>query len=433
MPGAVSLWLTSRSSTWGKLMSYAELSLGINSGWPGAALRQFYSHTIAVSPAPTAPSPPGAPSAAYLWIPIASGLGLSVLLVLITGSFGIPYAGRETIVTARLFDSKFWNTRFYASAAWTFGDSGATNITALGTGIAAVLASSAVLTSIFKVDLNPFIIVNVACGGLVATAPILFGIVNFFVVRRDPAVPADASLALHEDATVNLPSGATVVMPGGATVKKADDGPETARVKPGGTIAIAPGSKLTIKPHAIMAVPSGTALTLRSGAVLTANIPIASGDLEPPQTPPAPGTAPKIEEGDLIAATCGAIVTMNGAADVFLPSSTIVTAPGRLEEKLKADITLTVPSGSNGISAGMVSVLAAAFLTTFASGAEIGLVAVLAAHYSTAGPIGRVAAVVIAVIIAIGLIVYGAIAIQSLANPTPGTSLSSEGGTSFTL
>ena len=164
----------------------------ITVGRAGTALHEFHSAVIAASPAPAAPAPPGAPSAAYLWIPIAIGAGIAFLLILVTGLVGIPCVDRGVAVTAGLFDRRFWKARFYASAAWTFGDSGATNITALATAIAAILASSAVLTSIFKVDLNPFIIMNVACGGLVAVAPILFGIVNFFVTRGSPIVPADA-------------------------------------------------------------------------------------------------------------------------------------------------------------------------------------------------------------------------------------------------
>jgi len=85
------------------------------------------------------------------------------------------------------------------------------------------------------------------------------------------------------------------------------------------------------------------------------------------------------------------------------------------------------------MAAGMGSVLPTAVLTTFGAGAEIGLVAVLAAHYSTAGGAGDVAAIVISAVVAAVLVLYGATAIRSLADPTPGTSLSSAAGTSFTL
>ena len=48
-------------------------------------------------------------------------------------------------------------------------------------------------------------------------------------------------------------------------------------------------------------------------------------------------------------------------------------------------------------------------------------------------PPGDVAAIVISAVVAAVLVLYGATAIRSLADPTPGTSLSSAAGTSFTL
>jgi hypothetical protein len=173
---------------------------------------------------------------------------------------------------------------------------------------------------------------------------------------------------------------------------------------------------------------------------------IASGDLATPRESKPGGhqrickwrsrTAapdPQISAGDLVTVTEGAIATVTGAADIFLPHATTIVAPGHRGMALKPNTTLTVPSGPNVMAAGMGSVLSAAVLTTFGIGAEIGLVAVLAAHYSMAGHAGRVAAVVISAVVAAGLIIYGATGIRSLADPTPGTSLSSGAGTSFTL
>ena len=100
---------------------------------------------------------------------------------------------------------------------------------------------------------------------------------------------------------------------------------------------------------------------------------------------------------------------------------------------LKPGTTLTVPSGTNVMAAGMGSVLPTAALTTFGAGAEIGLIAVLAAHYSKAGGPGQTAAIVISSVVAAVLVLYGATAIRALADPAPGTSLSSAAGASFTL
>jgi hypothetical protein len=248
-------------------MSYAGQSWLVAVDWLDAARYGFHPGVIA---APKAPTVQNVPPASYLWIPIAIGIGLAVFLVLLTGLIGVPYVDQGVAQTVGLFNSRFWKARFYASAAWTFGDSGATNITALATALAAILASGSVLTSIFPtIDLNPFIIMNVACGGIVAATPILFGIANVVVMRGNPVVPVDARLALQADASITLPSGASIALPGGATVKKANNGPEKARVKAGGTIPVPPGSIITVKSDAIMALPSGAALAINPGATLT--------------------------------------------------------------------------------------------------------------------------------------------------------------------
>ncbi len=158
--------------------------------------------------------------------------------------------------TARLFDGKFWSARFYASAAWTFKDSGATNVTALGTAIAAVLATGTTLTAILpKVDVNPFIVMNVACGGIVAAAPLFFAIANVIFSRHYPMAPADATVTLTAPAGLTVPSGASIAVPGGATIESADH--EEIRVKAGGTIPVPPGTSITIGSRTLMGLPSG--------------------------------------------------------------------------------------------------------------------------------------------------------------------------------
>jgi len=395
--------------------------------------------------AASAPAVHSAPPLAYLWIPIAAGGGLALLLVLLTGLIGMPYVEDGAAQTVGLLDSRFWTTRFYASAAWTFSDSGVTNITALATAVVAILASSAV-TAIFTADLNPFIIMNVVCGGIVAAAPILFGVCNVIIMRRNPVVGADARLLLQADATITVPFGASIAVAGGATVRNSADGSAKPGIKPGGTIPVPPGSVITVKASAIMAMPSGSVLGISRGATLSvdtgcqiaagdvAALPAAPSDRRPRlrrhsiAAPPDPGIA----VGDLITVTEGATATVTGVADILLPKAAIM-AVGRTGMGLKPNTALTVPSGSNVMAAGMGSVLPTAALTTFGAGAEIGLVAVLAAHYSTAGGAGDVAAIVISAVVAAVLVLYGATSIRSLADPTSGTSLSSAAGTSFTL
>jgi hypothetical protein len=376
--------------------------------------------------------------------------------VLLTGGIGMPYVDEQGMHTVRLHKPKFWTTRFYASAAWTFSDSGVTNITALATAVVAILASTGA-TEIFTADLSPFIVMNVACGGIVAAAPILFAVCNVIIARGNPVVTTDATLEVGQDATITLPYGASIAVSGGATVttaakKSGQPGIAKPGVKAGGTIPVPPGSVLVVRKTATMALPSGSVLAIGHGATLTVDTrcQIAAGDVAPLEAarakgtrkhcfrrrqPPAAAPAPapgEIAAKNLITLTGGATVTVPGAADILLPKAT-VKAPGRDDVALKQDTILAMPAGTNVMAAGMGSVLPTAALTTFGAGAEIGLIAVLAAHYSKAGGPGQTAAIVISSVVAAVLVLYGATAIRALADPAPGTSLSSAAGASFTL
>ncbi|HVT71331.1 MAG TPA: hypothetical protein VHF26_26535, partial [Trebonia sp.] len=241
-------------------MGYAGTAL-----YAGAALREFPAAVFAAAPGP---APRGVPSTAYLWIPVAVGAGLAVLLVLVAGIAGVPYADdQEEPKTARLFRLRFWQARFYASAAWTFADSGATNVAALGTALATILGGSTVLSSLFKIDLIPFIIMNVACGGVIAAAPLLFGIINFFIMRDSPVIPADARLTLAAGAAITLPSGASIAVPGGAAVRHHRTSAGGGRA--GSAISVAPGTVITVRPGAVMALPGGATIAICAGATLT--------------------------------------------------------------------------------------------------------------------------------------------------------------------
>ena len=128
----------------------------------------------------------------YLWEPVIAGGATALVLCLFTGLIGIPYEDGASQRTARLFSRKFWTGPLKASSAWTFTDSWATNITALGTAIVAILAASDTLAAIFpKVDINPFIVMSVVCGAIVAVAPLLFAIVNVPCRRGDSANSAE--------------------------------------------------------------------------------------------------------------------------------------------------------------------------------------------------------------------------------------------------
>lgn len=82
------------------------------------------------------------PGLDYLWIPVITGLAMAGAFVILAGMIGVPYRNkRGERDTATLFAGKFWTTPVYATAAWTFSGSWATNITALGTAIATILTA----------------------------------------------------------------------------------------------------------------------------------------------------------------------------------------------------------------------------------------------------------------------------------------------------
>jgi hypothetical protein len=392
-------------------------------------------------------SPPLVTPADYLWAPMLAGVIAVIVLVILTGVIGVPCVDGETVRTARLLNRKFWSARFYASAAWTFKDSGATNVTALGTAIAAVLATGTTLTAILpNVDVNPFIVMNVACGGIVAAAPLFFAIANIVFSRHYPMAPADATVTLTADTVLTVPSGASIAVPGGAAIESADH--EEVRVKAGGTIPVPPGTRITIGSGALMGLPSGPAVAIGAGGTLTMSAAtwIAASDLVPGpppashaghrfrRAPQAPPPADKqVHAADRITVTTGAVTSVVGVADIHLGAGATILAPGHRGMQLKNAMSITVPSNSNVIAAGMRSLLSAAAFTTFGIATEIGVVAVLAIRYARLTGLAHAAAWVIPAVAGIGLIVYGATAIRALADPTPGSSMGAGSGTSFTL
>lgn len=119
----------------------------------------------------------------YLWEPVIAGGATALLLIVFIGLIGVPYSAGNCKV--RLYRAKFWTEPLHASSAWTFTDSWATNITALGTAIVVILSTGDTLKVIFPgVGLSPFIVMSVMCGGIIAVAPMLFGIVNV-ICRSD--------------------------------------------------------------------------------------------------------------------------------------------------------------------------------------------------------------------------------------------------------
>ncbi|HTU36455.1 MAG TPA: hypothetical protein VMF35_00475 [Acidimicrobiales bacterium] len=68
----------------------------------------------------------------------------------------------------------------FASSSWTFKDSWATNITAVGALLATFLSASGSITTLFPgVPLYRFTIANAACGAIVAIVPLVVAVLSF--------------------------------------------------------------------------------------------------------------------------------------------------------------------------------------------------------------------------------------------------------------
>ena len=136
----------------------------------------------------------------------------------------------------------------------------------------------------------------------------------------------------------------------------------------------------------------------------------------------------------LLTAAAGLKITVAGLADLVLPAGTKIDGPRREPGRALQDLRhIELPQGANTLVGNMRLVTISALVTIFAIGAEIGIVGVLAVGLSDASTLGRWLAGVLLSLAAAFALWYSKTAIGALANPQPGSSLSSSAGTSFTL
>jgi hypothetical protein len=114
--------------------------------------------------AATAAKPP-IPS--HLWtIPVA-GISAAVLTVLIAFSFFIP----------EIFNRAEWKKfKVNADSAWDASDSWVTNVTAVGSGVAAFVSSQSIGSFVTSVNIDAFALLSLALGGVAVMAPIVYGV-----------------------------------------------------------------------------------------------------------------------------------------------------------------------------------------------------------------------------------------------------------------
>ena len=143
-----------------------------------------------------------------------------------------------------------------------------------------------------------------------------------------------------------------------------------------------------------------------------------------PPAPPAPADAP-LTQPILIDATGGAKITVTGAADMSLPQGAVISAPRRPDYPLPRPRRLLAPQGTNVIVASLGIILGVNILTMFGIGAELGIAGVLAAFSRASVPgLGFITAAL--AVVAIVVILYAGTATRAMADPQPGSSISSQ-------
>jgi len=286
-------------------------------------------------------------------------------------------------------------------------------------------------------------------------------------------VRARFEMAPEVSEMISVPSGATITVAGDATVTWADNGVTMTRtVQFGKGIQVPPGSGITVMPaglgtQARMVIPNTTDLAVSAASTLRISggpgaLVLAEGDLLPagqagPGGPPAAAAhhhqaakadAAKADAAKADAAKAarvvrypvdistenGAKISVVGTADVTLPQGTVIRAPRRPAARpLPRDVHLQAPQGSSTLVGTVAIVLAAAAVTMFGIGMEAGLACVLTFGLSAASQTWRWVMLAGSILIGLFVLWYAVAAVQALADPRPGSALSSTGGTSFTL
>jgi hypothetical protein len=388
----------------------------------------------------------------YVWIPVLSGLGLAVLLIGLTWGFGVPWAG------AGMEPRRFWGIPLYASSAWTFRDSWATNITAAGALAGTALTATGSITEVLPgLELGRFSLAIAIAGGVTVIAPLFFGLLNYWFSRLDPTTAGVVAIGLNSTVagaaapTAAPGQGIAISVPAGGTVAihPAPDanhlsGPDT-------TVDIPVAGQITIRPPAtstgggyqrVLVLTGGTEIAVAPGFVITAG-----------------GAEHVVPAGADISFLGQARVTLPENACVEAPNDTPASAPTRKRRALAlrqgqaapaepgmglgmplrppqkpAARVLTIPRSGQVVAAQMWTMLAASSLTVFGIGAEIGIMGVVLGFELAVAPwYVHVLALIAAIVLAVLALVYGFFAIRALADSRDGSSMSNVGNSSFTL
>jgi hypothetical protein len=378
----------------------------------------------------------------YLGWPAAAGGIMVALYLLFLWSVTIyNWRGTERY---RLTSCAWWKHRIAGSGAWSASDSWATNMTTglvvVGTVLSATTASSALFPG---VALDRFSLVNILAGVLVVAAPLLFAILYTRSTVRDPGPCADSVVKVPpgERVIVRVPSGAAMAM---VTTSTVSGGPPALNpYKPGDSYQIAPGSVVAIEAQLspcanselvkVIAFSGTSDIGVLPGTTVRAGFERELGDADALPISVVGGDRSKLRDGEDGPKFGGAKLTVTGTADVNLPTGAVISSPRQQDGRpAPTDRWLIVPQGSTVIIGNLGIMVAANIFTMFGIGAELGIAFVLA-HLSEANGIAALG--IYFGLFALGCFVlrYAISATRAMANPQPGSALSAQAGTSFTL
>jgi hypothetical protein len=367
----------------------------------------------------------------YVLIPFVCGLALVALFlaaVMIAVAWddarnetGLPTRGRrlyrDLCRNDGSFWKRFWHQPLFASAAWTFKDSWATNVTVGVSATTAVLAAFGTVSTLFPgVQLDRFAILMAATGAIIAVAPLVFGIATSWWPSPYVTLPDNSLLRAPADQpmTLQVAAGASMRLPAGTIKNGAPPTDQAANMnvvpaEPQPLVKFVSGW-IALTKDGTIAAPGGSAITVGP----------------PPEVSIAVGAD-------------GAVVTVVGVADLMLPRRTEVITPASAAPDLPGgppptgtlprDSILKIPSAGNVMNADMRSVVPAAIVTMFGIGAELGILGVLA-FLSTGSVVIRACTIAVLALSALIVVGYAGSTTRSLADSGLGSALSAS-STSF--
>jgi len=211
---------------------------------------------------------------------------------------------------------------------------------------------------------------------------------------------------------------------GPASFEEAPDGRTAKVIK---TIAFSGTSDIGVLPGATMQIKAPAAMwTIQASDIVEANDG-GSSSLSSQQRDDVHVIFPV-----RIAGKGGAKITVTGTADISLPQNTVISGPRQQDHRLRNSRWLLIPQGTNLIVANLGIMVVANIFTIFGIGAELGIAYVLTNFSEATGPWRAAIYCALAALAAL-VLGYAKTATRAMADPQPGSSISAQAGTSFTL